>query len=166
MENLFSVYFSQREVLSRNIPVGNIFYELHKLILENKPGGLAELELKIHELFIRVSEKDDVHFSFKNSAQLMKEYIDECFYKKISLDDLSDRFFLSKTQLVRNFRNKYHITPYAYLIKKRIAFSMVLLRNTTLSISEIAEKLQFNSSYHFSATFKKSVGVSPTDIRR
>ncbi|MFR1477773.1 MAG: helix-turn-helix domain-containing protein [Hydrogeniiclostridium mannosilyticum] len=56
--------------------------------------------------------------------------------------------------------------PYAYLLEKRMAFSVVLLRNTALSVAEIAEKLQFHNAHYFSSAFKKAMGVSPTALRK
>ena len=102
----------------------------------------------------------------KSAAQRVKEYMDESFCEELSLEELSSRFFISKAQLVRDFRREYQTTPYAYLLEKRMAFSVVLLRNTALSVAEIAEKLQFHNAHYFSSAFKKAMGVSPTALRK
>lgn len=166
VEQLSSLYFPKREVLCQHVSVGTVFQELHQILKENGPDGKMALELKIHELFIRASASEKSDYAKKSAAQLVKEYMDQSFCEKISLEALSARFFISKAQLVRDFRREYHTTPYAYLLEKRMAFSAVLLKNTALSVAEIAEKLQFHNAHYFSSAFKKAMGVSPTEMRK
>ena len=145
---------------------GGLFRELHQILKDGAPDGRLALELKVHELFFRASAREGPVYAKKSAAQRVKEYMDQSFCEELSLEELSSRFFISKAQLVRDFRREYQTTPYAYLLEKRMAFSVVLLRNTALSVAEIAEKLQFHNAHYFSSAFKKAMGVSPTALRK
>ena len=50
----------------------------------------------------------------------VKIYLDEHFTEKISLDDLSDRFFINKYYLTRIFKETYGVTISHYVLFRRI----------------------------------------------
>ena len=58
------------------------------------------------------------------------------------------------------------VTPYAYVLGKRIDLSKKLLVDTNLTVKQIADKLCFTDEYYFSNLFKRKVGVSPAAYRR
>ena len=58
------------------------------------------------------------------------------------------------------------MTPYAYVLGKRIDLSKKLLVDTNLTVKQIADKLCFTDEYYFSNLFKRKVGVSPAAYRR
>ena len=72
----------------------------------------------------------------------------------------------SESQTIRIFKRAYGVTPYAYLLEKKLDLAGQLLRDTNLSVREIAEKLSFADEYYFSNVFKKKTGVSPSVYRR
>jgi len=41
----------------------------------------------------------------------------------------------------------------------------VMLKDTLLPVSEVMERVGFNDSTHFSRTFKKYMGLSPSEFR-
>ena len=99
-------------------------------------------------------------------AENIMNYIDQNVYRKFSLDELSDYFFLSKTQIIRLFKEKYKVSPMQYAITRRIAISMYYLSKTKIGISVLAEMLTFADSKHFAKTFKKIVGQTPSEYRK
>ena len=84
----------------------------------------------------------------------------------ISIDDIAKKFYRSKNDITRQFKKQYNTTPYSYLIDLRIDKAKNLLVNSKKTLAEIARTLCFSSEYHFSNTFKKRVGLSPSDFRR
>lgn len=95
----------------------------------------------------------------------IKEYIDNNYTSKITLDELAEMFYLSKYYLVRLFKNQNGITPINYLIEKRIEYAKTLLLNTQLSVKELADKCGFDDYVYFSKIFKDRTGYSPTHFR-
>lgn len=84
----------------------------------------------------------------------------------ITLEMLSERFSISKQGLIKRFKKSTRKTPVEYLIFTRINLGKLLLKDTTLSIGEIAEKCGFENMYYFSNCFKSITKVSPSAYRR
>ena len=86
--------------------------------------------------------------------------------ERISLDLLADLFSISKQGLIQKFKQRTRKTPMEYLNFTRINQSKLLLRDTSLSVSEIAAKCGFENVYYFSNFFKRSTGLSPSAYRK
>ncbi|TYA12362.1 helix-turn-helix transcriptional regulator [Paenibacillus faecis] len=57
------------------------------------------------------------------------------------------------------------ITIMEYVMKKRIEKAKQLLENTNYTITRIAVIIGFSSAAHFSTTFRKRLGISPSEYR-
>lgn len=99
------------------------------------------------------------------AATTMKHYLDEHFKEKVQIDDLSRLVFLSHSQVIRLFRFSFGITPMEYVEKRRIEYAKILLKNTSLSIRDIAEQCGFSDEHYFSGYFKKRTGIPPRAYR-
>ena len=64
------------------------------------------------------------------------------------------------------FKRAYGETIYNYHLRKRLEKAHLLLQNTSLPVNEIAEECGFSSFSHFSRSFKKEFGVTPSQIRK
>jgi transcriptional regulator GlxA family with amidase domain len=72
----------------------------------------------------------------------------------------------SERQLRRRFFNATHESPMNYLMRIRVEEAQSLLRETNLSVTEIAISVGFNSSAYFSRAFKKATALSAGDYRK
>lgn len=109
-----------------------------------------------------IKDKDDVI----DRAESIMNYIDQNIYRNFTLDELSEYFFLSKTQLLRIFEDKYKISPMKYASTKKIALSMYYLSKTKIPIATIAETFSFSDAKYFSKVFKKHVNQTPREYRQ
>ena len=115
---------------------------------------------------MRSEETRSVGKAGSTSVSAIKEYIDTHIEEKITLELLSRQFFVSKTQIHRLFTAAYGISPMKYMLKSKIEYSKKLLLSTTANISEIAEKLSFTDSKHYTKTFRNFTGMLPSAYRR
>jgi AraC-like DNA-binding protein len=67
--------------------------------------------------------------------------------------------------MIRQFKTYFGISPYEYLMRKRIEAARLMLRHSDLLIKEIAARLQFSDQYYFSNYFKKKTGMSPAHYK-
>ena len=99
----------------------------------------------------------------------VKEYLDEHYQEKITLQSLSSSFYVEKTYLSRAFKRKYGINLMDYLTITRINKVKELLRfgkeDRVAKLAEIAELTGFSSEQHLSARFKCIEGCSPNEYR-
>lgn len=87
-------------------------------------------------------------------------------YEKFNLDRLAEELHLSKSQIIRSFKALYGTTPYDYFISLKIDTAKILLRDTTMKVKEIADRLSVSDEHYFSAMFRDRVGVSPREYRQ
>lgn len=99
-------------------------------------------------------------------VKICTEYIAEHFAQAISLEELGRQAALSKQSLIRKFRCSTGMTPMQYLAATRINESKLLLRDTSLSVSQVAMQSGFENVYYFSNVFRKATGMSPTQYRK
>lgn len=93
-------------------------------------------------------------------------YLDDHFLEMITLDDLCDRFGLSKGYLCRGFKEYVGVTVMDYVVRRRVQAAMQALRGTDDKVLAIALDSGFNDLSHFNRTFKSHVGQTPTAYRR
>lgn len=96
----------------------------------------------------------------------LKEYLDEHYTEKISLDDLAAQFFINKYYLTKIFKETYGTTINSYIIAKRITRAKQMLRFTDMTLEEIAVAVGMNGGNYFSRLFKKIEGISPREYRK
>ena len=84
----------------------------------------------------------------------------------ISLHDLSREINLSLRQLERLFKSKLSVTPTQYYLELRVQRARQLLRQSPMSIMEVAVATGFNSASHFTQIYKKYFGHAPSQERK
>ena len=73
---------------------------------------------------------------------------------------------LSMTQYNLNFKKQMGMSPTKYIIKLRTDNAKELLRSTNLTIREIGAICGYDDVNFFRKTFKKEVGISPSEYRK
>lgn len=96
----------------------------------------------------------------------IREALNAAVYGKLTLDELSEQLHISKSNIIRVFKKHYGVTPYDYLLGLKLDTAKLLLRNTQMTIREIAERVQINDQHYFSSLFLARVGIRPRDYRR
>ena len=93
---------------------------------------------------------------------LMEANIEET----IELDELARYVGLSRRQLERLFQKNLQCTPSKYYMKLRLYKARQLLKQSTLSIIDIAVACGFVSTPHFSKCYREHLGIAPREERR
>ena len=93
-------------------------------------------------------------------------YIDTHLSERITLNDIADSCGLTTFAFSRGFKKTFGITFQEYLIRLRIDRAQQLLANPRLSVTEVAGEAGFGDLSHFTRTFRRYVGTSPSSYRR
>ncbi|KAB2342733.1 helix-turn-helix transcriptional regulator [Actinomadura rudentiformis] len=99
-------------------------------------------------------------------VRLAKDTMDRDWASPLDLPTVAAEAGYSQYHFVRLFREVYGETPGQYLSRRRIERAQELLRSANLTVTEICLLVGFTSLGTFSTTFKKQVGVTPTEFRR
>ena len=92
-----------------------------------------------------------------------KEFIDNNFYEIIDIDQLANLSYTSKFHFLRMFKKMFGVSPYHYLIEKKLIESKRLLHY--LNTIEVAKLLNFSDRSAFSNKFKKRFLMNPSDYK-
>jgi YesN/AraC family two-component response regulator len=130
-------------------------------IYEKLAGLLA---LLMEESWSPVSNPYNI--SRKRNLQSVKEYLDEHYQEKVTLESLSEIFYINKFYLTRIFKEQFGLTVNNYLLQIRITHAKQMLRFTDLPIDKIGQECGMIDANYFSRMFKALEGVTPGEFRR
>ncbi|WP_167859762.1 AraC family transcriptional regulator [Paenibacillus cymbidii] len=85
---------------------------------------------------------------------------------RLSADELCRAFAIGKTQLNAAFRARTGYGPMEYYQRLLIDAAKTLIREQSLNMTEIAERLGFASIHYFSRSFKRLTNMTPTEYAR
>ena len=157
---------------------GELFFSLLESIAENRAASwqkkytrsLAETLLYLLQTSeLRPLPEARVAVIEKNRDEAVMgvvNYIGEHYREPITLERLSEHFFISKNTLCRNFARVMKCSVMEYCALVRLNMAKRLLTETQKSMGEIAELCGYSSANYFSLMFKRSVGLSPREYRQ
>ena len=106
------------------------------------------------------------HNSKKLTLNEIKEYLDENYTQKITLDELAQRYYINKYYLTRIFKEQFGVTINNYLLSLRITHAKRELRFSNKLISTIGQECGIGTGHYFSRVFQKAEEISPEMYRR
>lgn len=95
----------------------------------------------------------------------VSRYLQRSFAKNISLQNLADALGVSRSTLHERFRRECGISPQQYLMQLRLEAACKALKETPLSIDEIAASCGLCDKTYFSRVFKTKYGTTPGKYR-
>ena len=83
----------------------------------------------------------------------------------LSISEIANSLGVSQTYLSRMFKREMGSTFSQYLTNVRIKNAIILMRDPSLRLNEIAELIGYGTQNYFNNIFKRSVGISPQDYK-
>lgn len=164
---LVSNYLSNDSVYIKKCNLNGHMMHIINLLSRDGPINYDRLAISVLELFQQVFPQP---YRTKQSStrvpEMVKNYIDAHITENITLDDISNALYISKSHIERAFKKEYGQTPIAYWASQRIMQVASMLETTNYSLSEIAQMLGFSDVKYMSKSFKKIKGKTPTEYRR
>lgn len=85
--------------------------------------------------------------------------------QEITVSTLSKDIFISEYHLIRKFKKYIGMTPHQFHIQNRIRKSQRLLTDEK-NIIDVSAEMGFYDQSHFNKSFKKIMGISPSEYIR
>lgn len=151
-----------------HVEIGNL---LRRFILQPESRSQLYAEtlctLLLHNLMLGLQSRHEELPSqlSPQKFQLVCDYIEDNLAQNISLVKLANLANMSQYRFARAFKAKMGLSPYAYVLERRIAAARSLIKESELSLAEIAYDTGFSSQAHMTTTFKKRLGVTPGILR-
>ena len=133
-----------------------------------RPGFKVVIEYLFRVLIVNLcrcyTEIDTPHSKELLKISFVIDYMERNFNKQISLSELANRAFTSKSTFSRAFKRMTGCTPIDYLIKLRIEKATDMMTQTpTINVIDAAMKSGFDNSSYFTRKFKAVIGMTPME---
>ena len=142
------------------------------------PGSLLKVDVLLLDLLDEIGasgglasrrppEEIDVTLKDRHldAIDRAKSFINANFQQELALSEIARHAHVSVFHFSRLFKRFTSRSPYQYLIEVRLKHAALLLRHTSLSVTEVCFESGFNSFEHFIATFTRRYSGSPTKYR-
>lgn len=149
-----------------------IIYQALKELLheEVNPGSYQEVRMVSLLNNMLVTLLRNTHPCVKPEKQQrvtsIINYIHTHYQEDLSLDRLSQQFFISSYYLCREFKRFTNTTIIQYINTIRILNAQRMFMETDKNITEISKELGFSNITHFERVFKSITGMSPSQNRK
>ena len=137
--------------------------ELHRLLREKEEATVSRISGLTMELITEIGREASRSPEplLADAFRLMEYHLAESF----SLSDLAEKLHVSPNYLNRLFLRSMRLSPGAYLEQIRIQKALSLLRESSLSIKEIAGCAGFSHVSYFCEVIRKKTGMTPGEYR-
>lgn len=151
-------------------PAGCVRYvnEIFKMIRQSSITGTAD---RIDHLTMLVlleavyPHHEDILDPVKHKLVKIAEYFHDNFRRDINIEHLAMSHGMSYPTFQRHWRRKYSDSPLRYLRKLRNTAAIDYLRDSNLSVGEIASALGFKNQFYFAKFFHDMNEMTPTEYR-
>jgi transcriptional regulator GlxA family with amidase domain len=96
---------------------------------------------------------------------LVIDFVEEHLERDIGLIELASLVGLSVTHFSHAFKTTYGVSPYRYILQRRLKRARALLRTTDDTIAAIAARVGFSTQSRFSGAFANLTGSAPSEYR-
>jgi len=93
------------------------------------------------------------------------QYIEENLQRELRLAELSALVHMSPYHFARLFKRSAGVPPHRFLVRCRIDAARTVLATRTVRIAEIAQLVGFRTPSHFTTTFRRVTGMTPSAYR-
>ncbi len=166
----FERSLGKNNVYSRTNVVNTVIYELFKRMDECKGDNydngvkvkalLFSVLIELNSLFDAALYEDT---SVKNKQTIkIVEYINSHLTEPLSIDKICTKFFISRTQLNRNFKEATGTSVWEYITAKRLMQARNLIMSGMGSV-EASSNCGFGDYSAFYRAYMKKYGIKPSD---
>lgn len=128
--------------------------------------ALAKQQRQLDKISAELSQVKAVQTQNEKFMEHLQELIDKHLDNpEFSIEMLSSELGISRAQLFRKVKAMTGVTPVDLIRQIRLQKAKQMLRQTDLSVSEIAYSVGFTSSSYFAKCYKDFFGVAPKDNR-
>lgn len=122
----------------------------------------TQFMIYINRIFLRTSSSPDKKaYSSDTQVEQLLKYINRNLSENLSIDQLAERFFLSKYHMMRKFKNETGYTIHNYITSKRLLMARSLI-SQGIPVIKAAQASGFHDYTTFVRAYKKQFGKAPS----
>lgn len=101
----------------------------------------------------------------RNQARRVLDYIESNLSRELTLSELAGIAELSLHHFARMFKQTVGVALYRYVLERRVERAKMMLRAASANLVDISLSVGFYSQSHFTSTFHRMVGATPTEFQ-
>ncbi len=161
---------NKEPVLPRLTQSGEILKQLESEIFNQEIGYAVRVKQLVEELFIiiarQLSRQHNPYRNFPQTFMKLEQLLRENLAHQWTVAEMAAIVGLGNTAFTEKVKSYTGFSPLNYLINIRISEAIRLLKRADVNMTDIALDTGFYSSQHFSTTFKKLTGYTPSQFRK
>ena len=129
--------------------------------------GLLQIWLQLYENWPGSGKQEKKETDpNQERIRILMSYIQEHYAEKLTLENLADQIHICKNECCRMFKRYMQETLFSYLMAYRVNQSLILLAESDLEITEIAEQCGFANPGYYTRVFKRYKDMTPMAYRK
>jgi AraC-like DNA-binding protein len=147
-----------------------ILQTLYDELTSQEIGFVTRVNQLIDELFIAIARQstrqNNSQRDFPQTFMKLEQTLRQNLANQWTVEEMAALTGLGTTTFTEKVKKYTGFSPLNYLINIRISEAIKLLNRQEENVTDIALQTGFYSSQHFSTTFKKLTGYTPSDFRK
>ncbi|WP_405246830.1 helix-turn-helix transcriptional regulator [Cellulophaga sp. Asnod2-G02] len=143
----------------------NPIEKANRLYLRAKVFELIALQIELYKKNEERSLKTDQN-KILNTLYDVKQRIKATIHKNMTLTELGEDMGVTGHALNKEFIRVFGCSIHDFTISEKMRHAKLLLENSEKMVYQIAEEVGYKNSTHFTAAFKKKVGVTPKQYKK
>ncbi len=170
--SIYSKFLDRSGRFVFSAPHKNVYINYLQKLYDTAAGSSFVRDMGINTLLSTLLEQvmkdcwSENRLKTKGNVEEIRLYLESHYMETITLESLSQKFFLERTYIGHMFSRMTGSSPIKYLTTVRIQKTKELLRFTDSTLAEIADKVGFSSDQYLSRVFKGLEGISPREYRK
>jgi AraC family transcriptional regulator len=151
---IFKLFSLSLQPHPEEILIKELYYRLVENLLLRQKEVHAEIQkIQASKLSTRIELYRRLHYA--------KDLIDSCYMTGITLDKIASIAHLNTAYFLRQFKNYFRVTPYQYMINRRLDEARKLLETSDISVTDVCFSVGYHDLTSFIKLFKKYFSLSP-----
>lgn len=141
-----------------------LFDQMYELLCRNAENCRIETAVLAYRILLELSSRV-VPPAYPKQLAAILQYLEENLHRPLSIAEIAEKFHIGKGTIFRLFRTHGLDSPNRLMIHLRMARAAILLKETSLSIKDIAVRTGYSNPLYFSAEFRRIHKQSPSCYR-
>ena len=170
MADIFSYYHADQKTNIFNYSFVDTVNSVRDMLITNtnrvyNPFEILEIFLDMFKYHL----KDSDSFIKKNNVDIYIDaalnYIKSNISNRITVTELTEIIGVSQPYLFRIFKDRFSKSPKQYIDDSKLTYAKKLLKETDMTVTQVAISVGFSDVLSFSKVFSTKTGVSPQNYR-
>lgn len=141
-------------------------YFIQRAEAEKTVSAVEALGTEMYRTYIQRVQKSQNNRQYSPLVRACAEYVETHVFERIQLKDIASSVGYTKHYISHKYKEETGNNLFDFINETKIEYAKELLQTSTISISELSDRLGFASPSYFSSIFKKFAGMSPIDYQK